>query len=214
MKHLLKIILKKIKILNRYLTNYTHKLKLNEKINRIMIKNEEMNQINFNPQFNNMDNNIYNINNANMNMNNMNDMNNNNNDMNGNMNNNNDYQYNMNQNQNQNQDYQINRNEQQNMPLNNQMVHRIEILARGGGLRGEEINCIINSTVGALNKREDPLSKGIINKLISRIGGDWVIFASINQLKGYDLSVSTYNSNKILDFLIDNFRIQVIKTGE
>ena len=179
-----------------------------------MIKNEDMNQNNFNQLFINMaNNNMFNINNINTNMNimnNMNDMNNNNNNMNGNMNNNN-YQYN---NFNQNQNYQMNNNEEQNIPLNNQMKHKLEIIGQGKGLRNEEINCIINSAYEALNKREDPLSKGIINKLIRRIGGDWVIFASINQLKGYDLSVSTYNSNKIFDFLIDNFRIQAIKIGE
>ena len=184
-----------------------------------MIKNEDMNQNNFNPRFNNMDNNnMYNMNSGNINMNNMNNMNNmsnmndmnNNNNMNDNMNNNN-FQYN---NMNQNQNYQMNNNQQQNRPLNNQMNHRIEIIGQGGGLREDEIDCIINSTFEALNKREDPLSKGIINKLIRRIGGDWVIFASINKLKGYDLSVSTYSSNKIFDFMIDNFRIQAIKIGE
>ena len=176
-------------------------------------ENEDMNQNNFNQQFNNMPNsNMFNMNNGNTNlnsMNNMNDMNNNNN-MNGNMNNNNNQYNNFNQNQN----YQINNNEEQNIPLNNQMNHKIEIIRKGKGLRDKEISCIINSACEALNKREDPLSKGIINKLIRRIGGDWVIFASINQLKGYDLSVSTYNSNKIFDFLIDNFRIQAIKIRE
>ena len=100
------------------------------------------------------------------------------------------------------------------MPLNNQMNHKIEIIGQGGGLMDEEIECIIISAQEALNKREDPLSKGIINKLIRRIGGDWVVFASIRQLKGYDLSISTYSSNQIFDFMIDNFRIQVIKIGK
>ena len=174
-------------------------------------ENEDMNQNNFNLRFNNM----FNINNDNgsmNNMNNMNYMNNNNNNMNENMNmNNNNYQ---NNNFDQNQNYQMNNNEPQNIPLNNQINHNIEIIGQGGGLRDEEIYFIINSARESLDKREDPLSKGIINKLIRRFGGDWVIFASINQLKGYDLSVSSYSSNKIFDFLIDNFRIQAIKIRE
>ena len=46
------------------------------------------------------------------------------------------------------------------------------------------------------------------------IGGDWVVFAYIDGLKGYDLSVSTYESNKLLSFAVDCFRFEVIKIGD
>ena len=169
-----------------------------------------MNQINNNQQFDNMQNMINanmgynnpNINNANMGM------------------NNNNFQFNMNQNQNQCQNFPIN-NQQQNMamnnPNNNQMNNHnnnMQVLNKGEGLKQNEIDCIIKCASESLNKREDPLSKAIINKVKNQIGGDWVIFAYVNGLKGYDLSVSMGEKDRMLSFDIDNFRFQVIKIGD
>ena len=170
-----------------------------------------MNKNNSNQQFDNMQNMINpkmgynnpNTHNANMNM------------------NNNDFQFNMNQNQCQN--FPIN-NQQQNMAMNNtnhnQMNNHnnnnnnIQVLNKGDGLKQKEIDCIINSASESLNKREDPLSKAIISKVKNQIGGDWVIFAYVNGLKGYDLSVSIGEKDRMLSFDIDNFRFQVIKIGD
>ena len=165
-----------------------------------------MNQINSNQQFDNM--NIINnpnFNNPNMNM----GMDNSN------------YQFNMNQNQNQFQNFQMN-TQQQNMNMNNANNNQMNYtnnsvplkLASGTGLKEDEINCIIDSARESLNKREDPLSKAIINKVKNKIGGDWVIFAYVNGLKGYDLSVSIGEKDRMLSFDIDNFRFQVIKIGD
>ena len=129
---------------------------------------------------------------------------------------NNNFQYNMNQNQ-----YAMN-NQKQNMPMNNENNNQMnnsnnnsmQILNKGNGLKQNEIDCIINSACESLNKREDPLSKAIINKVKNQIGGDWVIFAYVNGLKGYDLSVSIGEKDRMLSFDIDNFRFQVIKIGD
>ena len=133
----------------------------------------------------------------------------------------NNFQFNMNQNQNQCQNYPMN-NQQQNMDMNNVNSNQmnnpnnnsIQILNSGNGLKKNEIDCIVNSACESLNKREDPLSKAIISKVKNQIGGDWVIFAYINGLKGYDLSVSIGEKDRMLSFDIDNFRFQVIKIGD
>ena len=164
-----------------------------------------MNQVNSNQQFGNMNNNMgnYNYYNPYMNM----GMN------------NSGSQFNMNQNQCQNN---LINNQQQNMAMNNQNNNQIntpnnsnvQILISGSGLKQKEIDCITNIANESLNKREDPLSKSIINKVKNQIGGDWVIFAYVNGLKGYDLSVSIGENDRMLSFNIDNFRFQVIKIGD
>ena len=89
-----------------------------------------------------------------------------------------------------------------------------EIINKGIGLNDNEINIIIESTFIALNNREDPLSKAIMKRVKSIIGGDWVIFAYTNGLKGYDLSVSTYDEDKIISYSVDCFRFEVIKISD
>ena len=58
---------------------------------------------------------------------------------------------------------------------------------------------------------EDPLSKGIIKRVKKIVGGDWVVFACVNGLKGYDLSISTYDDDKLISYYVDSFKFEVIK---
>jgi hypothetical protein len=59
--------------------------------------------------------------------------------------------------------------------------------------------------------KEDPLSNGIIKRIKKDLGGEWMVFASIQDLKGYDFSLSIVTGNDFLSFLIDNFRFQVCR---
>ena len=92
----------------------------------------------------------------------------------------------------------------------NNFNNNYQILKKGPGLTNQEIQVIINSTCEALNGREEPLSKGIIKRIKTILGGDWVVFAYIDGLKGYDLSVSTYDGDKVISYVVDNFRFEVI----
>ena len=75
----------------------------------------------------------------------------------------------------------------------------------------EEANFILNNSYKCLKNRDDPLSQSIIKTIKDSMGGDWVVFVCANGLKGYDLSVSVDDENKLLVFIIDNFRFQIIK---
>ena len=97
-----------------------------------------------------------------------------------------------------------------NMQNQNNINNDCQILKKGPGLTNYEIEVIINSTCEALNRREEPLSKGIIKRIKTNLGGDWVVFAYIDGLKGYDLSVSTYDGDKVISYVVDNFRFEVI----
>ena len=58
----------------------------------------------------------------------------------------------------------------------------------------------------------------ILIKLIQRIknmlGGDWVVFICVDGLKGYDLSVSCNDENRLISFVMNNFRFQIIKIAD
>ena len=58
---------------------------------------------------------------------------------------------------------------------------------------------------------ENPLSNAIIKRIKNSIGGDWVVFCYLDGLKGFDLSVSCDDGNKLIYFALDNFKFQVIK---
>ena len=181
--------------------------------------NNPNNNMNNNMQYNNMDNNMQNmgnnfnngINNIQNNMGNIqNNMYNNNYMMDDNgMGNNNMMNNNINNQMNQQMNANFNNQiqSQNQLPMNN----NYQIIRRGNGLNNNEVNIIIQSTCEALNNEEDPLSKGIIKRVKKIVGGDWVVFACVNGLKGYDLSISTYDDDKLISYYVDSFKFEVIK---
>ena len=97
-------------------------------------------------------------------------------------------------------------------PQNNQSdIPNFRLISRGTGIDQREFYVITHSAADALNKKEDPLSNGIIKRIKKDLGGEWMVFASIQDLKGYDFSLSIVTGNDFLSFLIDNFRFQVCR---
>ena len=113
---------------------------------------------------------------------------------------------NMNDNINNNINININNN------INNNMNYRI--IKVGNIFNNEEVNFIINSSYEEFKKRSDPLSKSIIQRLKNLLKGNWVVFICLDGLKGYDLSVSIDDENKLISFVIENFRFQIIKISD
>ena len=90
-------------------------------------------------------------------------------------------------------------------------IPNFSLISRGTGIDQREYYVITHSAADALNKKEDPLSNGIIKRIKKDLGGEWMVFASIQDLKGYDFSLSIVTGNDFLSFLIDNFRFQVCR---
>ena len=180
-----------------------------------------MNQFGF---LNNQDNNIDNINNVN-NINNQpiqnyqnfeiqNSLNHNNSNIQINQNNpnfNNNSLNNMNINNNSNNIINNNTNNIINNNINN---INYRLIQRGNKFNNNEINTIIKISYEELMQRSDPLSKCIIEKIKNIFKGEWVVFVSAIGLKGYDLSVSVDDENRLISFIIDCFRFQIIKIAD
>ena len=90
-------------------------------------------------------------------------------------------------------------------------IPNFKLLGRGKGIDAQEYYVITHSASEALNAKEDPLSNGIIQKIKKQIGGEWMVFASVEGLKGYDFSLSIVTGNDFLSFTIQNFRFQVCR---
>ncbi len=86
-----------------------------------------------------------------------------------------------------------------------------KLIGRGTGIDQREFSVITHSAADALNRKEDPLSNGIIKRIKQELGGEWMVFASIHDLKGYDFSLSIVTGNDFLSFIIQNFRFQVCR---
>ena len=195
---------------------------MNNNINNNMINRHMSNDIN-NNNYMNM-NNMNNMNNINMN--NMNNMNMNNmnrrNILNNNMNNNNMNDNNMNN---------INMNNNMNSNnMNNNMIWQHPYLQKmmneynkfnndwkvesGREMKQDEVNIITLCVLDAFNRKADPLSREIIHRIKQILDGDWVVFACVDGLKGYDLSVSLDNGNRTVSLIVDNFLFQIIKLSD
>ena len=90
-------------------------------------------------------------------------------------------------------------------------IPNFKLISRGNGIDEREYYCITHAAADALNKKEDPLSNGIIKRIKRDLGGEWMVFASIENLKGYDFSLSIVTGNDFLSFTIQNFRFQVCR---
>ncbi len=90
-------------------------------------------------------------------------------------------------------------------------IPNFKLMSRGNGIDEREYYCITHAASDALNKKEDPLSNGIIKRIKRDLGGEWMVFASIENLKGYDFSLSIVTGNDFLSFTIQNFRFQVCR---
>ena len=99
----------------------------------------------------------------------------------------------------------------QQQQSNQSDIPNFSLISRGTGIDQREYYVITHSAADALNKKEDPLSNGIIKRIKQDLGGEWMVFASIRDLKGYDFSLSIVTGNDFLSFLIDNFRFQVCR---
>ena len=97
----------------------------------------------------------------------------------------------------------------QNMNQND--IPDFKLLNRGMGIDEREFYIITHSAADALNGKEDPLSNGIIKRIKDQMGGEWMVFASVEGLKGYDFSLSIVTGNDFLSFTIQNFRFQVCR---
>ena len=90
-------------------------------------------------------------------------------------------------------------------------IPSFKLIGRGKGIDEREYYVITHAASNALNAKEDPLSNGIIKKIKADIGGEWMVFASVEGLKGYDFSLSIVTGNDFLSFTIQNFRFQVCR---
>ena len=82
-------------------------------------------------------------------------------------------------------------------------IPNFKLISRGNGIDEREYYCITHAAADALNKKEDPLSNGIIKRIKRDIGGEWMVFASIESLKGYDFSLSTITDGELLRALLN-----------
>ena len=96
-------------------------------------------------------------------------------------------------------------------PYGNQPIPDFKLIGRGNGIDEREFYCITHAAFDALNMKEDPLSNGIIKRIKKDLGGEWMVFASVEGLKGYDFSLSIVTGNDFLSFTIKNFRFQVCR---
>ena len=99
----------------------------------------------------------------------------------------------------------------QQPPTNQTDIPNFNLISRGNGIDQREYYIITHAAYDALKMKEDPLSNGIIKRIKKDLGGEWMVFASIQDLKGYDFSLSIVTGNDFLSFLIDNFRFQVCR---
>jgi hypothetical protein len=86
-----------------------------------------------------------------------------------------------------------------------------KVIARGNEMKNDEVKIITLCVLDAFNRKVDPLSKEIIHRIKQILDGDWVVFACVEGLKGYDLSVSLDNGNRTVSLIVDNFLFQIIK---
>ena len=96
-------------------------------------------------------------------------------------------------------------------PYPNQPIPDFNLIGRGNGIDEKEFYVITHAAFDALNMKEDPLSNGIIKRIKKDLGGEWMVFASCEGLKGYDFSLSIVTGNDFLSFTIRNFRFQVCR---
>ena len=90
-------------------------------------------------------------------------------------------------------------------------IPSFKLSGRGKGIDEKEYYVITHSAYNALNAKEDPLSNGIIKRIKNDLGGEWMVFASVEGLKGYDFSLSIVTGNDFLSFTIQNFHFQVCR---
>ena len=72
--------------------------------------------------------------------------------------------------------------------LNQIDIPSFKLIARGNSIDEKEFNVITHSAADSLKARDDPLSNGIIKRIKKEIGGEWIVFAYVEGLKGYDFS--------------------------
>ena len=96
-------------------------------------------------------------------------------------------------------------------PYPDQPIPDFNLIGRGNGIDEKEFYVITHAAFDALNMKEDPLSNGIIKRIKKDLGGEWMVFASVEALKGYDFSLSIVTGNDFLSFTIRNFRFQVCR---
>ena len=131
-----------------------------------------------------------------------------------------------NQNQNQNNINIIGQNSQNINYINNNNINNLNslnilnnnndfhLIRCGKKFNNNDINLIINSSYEELNRKGDPLSKSIIQRIKNLLGGNWVVFICVVGLKGYDLSVSVDDEDRLISFIIKNFKFQIIKISD
>jgi len=90
-------------------------------------------------------------------------------------------------------------------------IPNFRLIGRGRGIDPKEYYVITHASADSLNAKEDPLSNAIIKKIKQQLGGEWMVFASVEGLKGYDFSLSIVTGDDFLSFIIQNFRFQVCR---
>ena len=90
-------------------------------------------------------------------------------------------------------------------------IPTFSLISRGRGIDQNEYYVITHAANDALRLKEDPLSNGIIKRIKGALGGEWMAFASVDGLKGYDFSLSIVTGNDFLSFIIENFRFQICR---
>ena len=88
------------------------------------------------------------------------------------------------------------------------------LITCGNKFSTNDLNIIIDSSYEELIRKKNPLSKYIIQRIKNILGGDWVVFICVDGLKGYDLSISCNDENRLISFVMNNFRFQIIKIAD
>ena len=87
----------------------------------------------------------------------------------------------------------------------------IKIISGENNFDEKDCYVITQSAAEALKARDDPLSNGTIKRIKKEIGGEWMVFASVEGLKGYDFHLSSIRGRGFISFVVQNFRFQVCR---
>jgi hypothetical protein len=89
------------------------------------------------------------------------------------------------------------------------VIPNLKLLRRGSRIDDNAYNVITHEAYEAMKAKEDPLSSGILKRIKNKIQGEWMVFAHIYGLRGYDFMITNAKFINSVDFLIGNFQFQI-----
>ena len=91
------------------------------------------------------------------------------------------------------------------------IIPDLKLIQRGSEIDDNTYDVITHASYEALKAKEDPLSRGILKRIKNKIQQEWMIFSSVDGLKGYDFSISSAKPSHGVDFIIGKFRFKIFK---